>query len=364
MGPYKSVLAMPTRGLNRETVVSGTILVGAMLDQLEGTVVIRDGRIAAIEEGRTRSGLWIIPAFFNAHTHLGDTIALDYPAKGDLKALVTPPDGIKHRLLSATPASLIREAIQASVRTMEMSGTAGFADFREGGTDGVKILREAVRESDCQAVILGREGGELIADGLGVSSVRDVPDVEDRVRSARAAGKKIAFHAGETDPHDIDAAISLEPDLLVHCTHATRTQLRECAERQIPIAVCARSNWRLGVTSGPEHPPLREMIQLGCRVLLGTDNAMFVSPDLFREMSFISTVYRVEPRLLLQAAVSGSGVFHDQYWIHPGHRASLLILDPSVSNLRFSHDITATIVNRATESLIVKKVFSPKERNV
>ena len=44
--------------------------------------------------------VWICPALFNAHTHLGDTIAMDCGATGDLTALVTPPDGLKHRLLA------------------------------------------------------------------------------------------------------------------------------------------------------------------------------------------------------------------------------------------------------------------------
>ena len=67
-------------------------------------------------------------------------------------------------------------------------------------------------------------------------------------------GKKIAVHAGEKNAEDIDDAIALEPDLLIHCTYATKKQLRECADRQIPIAVCPRSNWALGVASSARAP--------------------------------------------------------------------------------------------------------------
>ena len=81
--------------------------------------------------------------------------------------------------------------------------------------------------------------------------------MEQQVSAARKAGKKIAFHAGERDAGDVDAALSFDPDLLIHATHATKKQLRECAEREIPIAVCPRSNWMLGVTSSARHPPLQ-----------------------------------------------------------------------------------------------------------
>ena len=48
------------------------------------------------------------------------------------------------------------------------------------------------------------------------------------------------------------------------------------------------------------------MQDLGCKILLGTDNVMFVPPDMFSEMAFTSTVYRIDPSVLLRAAVQGS----------------------------------------------------------
>ncbi len=36
-----------------------------------------------------------MPAFFNAHTHVGDTVAMDLPVTGALEELVTPPNGLK-----------------------------------------------------------------------------------------------------------------------------------------------------------------------------------------------------------------------------------------------------------------------------
>jgi cytosine/adenosine deaminase-related metal-dependent hydrolase len=236
-------------------------------------------------------------------------------------------------------------------------GTAGFADFREDGVEGVTALREAAAGCPVLPLIFGREGGEFVADGLGVSSARDVPGVESKVDTARKQGKKVAFHAGERDSGDIDAALSFDPDLLVHMTHATRAQLRECAERRIPIAVCPRSNWVLGVADGPGKPPIMQMLDLGCTVLLGTDNVMFVQPDLFAELSFTATVYRIPPADALRAAVEGASLAGRNFFIETGHSASAILFDPTRANLRFSKNPVESIVKRANSGTIEKNVF-------
>jgi cytosine/adenosine deaminase-related metal-dependent hydrolase len=241
---------------------------------------------------------------------------------------------------------------------MIATGTYGCADFREGGIDGVHVLQEAAAGLPFRPFILGREGGETVAGGLGISSTRDVPDVERQVEEAKSAGKKIAFHAGERDGKDVDAALTYEPDLLIHMTHATKKQLRECAEHEIPIAVCPRSNWALGVTSSAKYPPLSLMEELGCTVCLGTDNVMFVEPDIFSEMAFVSFVYRLQPAAVLRAAVRGSGVFGPSFFIQKGSKANLFTVDPARSSLRFSRDPLATLVKRANSAAIGTNVFS------
>jgi cytosine/adenosine deaminase-related metal-dependent hydrolase len=170
--------------------------------------------------------------------------------------------------------------------------------------------------------------------------------------------KMIAFHAGERDRFDVDQALSFEPDLLVHCTYATRSQLRRCAEEEVPIAVCARSNWILGVTGSSRRPPLGEMLDAGCRVFLGTDNCMFVQPDLWREMSFVSTVYRIPPARIFRAAVEGSRLAGRPHFISEGARASLIVIQPEDSNLWLSRDMVRTLVTRAGRPDIVTKVIN------
>jgi cytosine/adenosine deaminase-related metal-dependent hydrolase len=338
--------------------ISGQALIGDELTPASVDIIIENGHITAIEDNPRAPPVWICPALFNAHTHLGDTIAMDCAATGDLAALVTPPHGLKHRLLAAASRNDLVMGMRASIQGMISGGIAGCADFREGGQEGVAALRKAGDGLSFLPVIFGRDGGEHDADGLGISSVRDVMDTEHRVAEAKSRGKKIAFHAGERDAEDVDAALVYEPDLIIHATHATKKQLRLCADREIPIAVCPRSNWILGVTGTAKRPPLRLMQELGCTILLGTDNVMFVSPDLFSEMAFVSAVYGLEPKTLLHAAVQGSELSGKSFIIRTGARANLFMIDPTRSALQFSRDPVTSITKRGPGCHIVHNVLN------
>ena len=345
--------------MGHQQVISGKALIGEDLSLRHVDIVIDNGFIAAIEENQKAPDIWICPALFNAHTHLGDTIAMDCAITGDLVTLITPPSGLKHQILEKTPRRTLVRGMITSIAHMAHRGTGGCADFREGGTEGVAALREACSGFDFRCLIFGREGGENSADGLGISSTRDVPDVERCVAHARRENKLIAFHAGEKDSDDIDTALSFNPDLIIHGTYATRAQLRECADRSIPIAVCPRSNWILGVTSTTMRPPVSLMRELGCRVFLGTDNAMFVQPDMLAEMAFVHTIYRLRPDDVIRMAVAGSSLTDNPFFIRVGERANLFAIDPRFSNLRFSKNIAASMVKRGFSGSIRTNVFNP-----
>ncbi|MFZ0006271.1 amidohydrolase family protein [Methanoregula sp.] len=341
-------------------VLSGQAFVGEDLDLRPVDIVIERDYVTAIEERTSAPQIWICPALFDAHTHLADTIATDCGYTGNLASIVTPPDGLKHRLLAAASPDNLIAGMRASITGMISSGTFGCADFREGGKKGVSLLQRASAGLTFEPVIFGREGGESVADGFGISSARDVEGLEHKIRVARNAGKKIAFHAGERDNDDIDAALSFEPDLLVHMTHATRKQLRFCAEQGIPIAVCPRSNWELGVTASSRYPPLETMRELGCTILLGTDNVMFVPPDMFSEMAFTLTVYHLPAKTILWSAVAGSQLTGSPFFIRKGARAALFTIDPTRSALAFSRDPITSLVKRAQLMRIGNNVFNLK----
>ncbi|OYR58473.1 nucleoside deaminase, partial [Halorubrum sp. E3] len=124
--------------------LEGTVLVGPEFEPVEGRVVVADGEIVRVEETSVDSDDVILPAFVNAHTHIGDSIAKEAGEGLSLDELVAPPDGLKHRLLREASREAKVAAMARSLRYMESTGTGTVLEFREGGVEGVGALRDAV----------------------------------------------------------------------------------------------------------------------------------------------------------------------------------------------------------------------------
>ena len=114
---------------NTSLTLSGHALVGEELTLRPVDIIIESGIITAIEENPRAPGIWICPAFFNAHTHLGDTVAMDCGVTGDLASLVTPPDGLKHRLLAEASREDMIRGMHASIEGMIAGGVCRVCGF-------------------------------------------------------------------------------------------------------------------------------------------------------------------------------------------------------------------------------------------
>ena len=249
------------------------------------------------------SGL-VLPAFVNAHTHIGDTVA--YPApKGSVKEIVGPPDGYKQRMLRSKSADEKTAAMRSAVQVMRSSGTALFGDFREEGIEGLQTFRNAVGEGHPRAIVLARPAGaeptskELDAlvrasDGLGISAISDWPTDLLRLmsRTAKAAGKLFAIHASEVAREDIDSILDLKPDFLVHMCKASQGDLIACKDAGVPVVVCPTSNRFFGL-----DPNIPRILKAGVTVGLGTDNGMIARPDILSELKVAFALSNVKARV-------------------------------------------------------------------
>lgn len=310
--------------------------------------MIQDGVVERVEEESVESDDIIMPAFVNAHTHIGDSIAKEAGGGLSLDELVAPPDGLKHQLLRAASYEETVEAMTRSLRFMQRSGTAACLEFREGDVEGVSMIRAAAAGLDIEPLAFGRGSVEAMeaGDGYGASGARDAEFSRER-NATRREGKPFAIHAGERDAGDINAALDLDPDFLVHMVHPEPIHYERVEDSGIPIVVCPRSN----LVTGVGMPPINEWLDRTA-VALGTDNVMLNSPSMFREMEFTAKVADVPAREVLRmATVAGADIAGLNYGvIEPGREAKLLVLDGDSDNLAGSRDVIRAIVRRAGTS--------------
>ncbi|XID91212.1 amidohydrolase family protein [Paenibacillaceae bacterium WGS1546] len=374
-----------------ETYINGNVLIGPELELVDNaTLIVEDGIIVSIgkssgEQGIDLRGGLVIPAFVDAHTHIGDTGAKELGTGLLVEDAVLPPYGLKHRYLQQLSEERLIETMRQGLKEMLKSGIAAFGDFREGGLEGIRALRKASRGLPIRPVILGRPmadykaGFELTAkeleavaeeaDGFGISSIGAfAPEVYHQIREV-VGDKVFAIHLSES-PRDHEAslakygqtevrrAFAFEPDLMVHLTHATDSDLTELKARDQRIACCPRTNLILG----DGIPPLHEFYRRGIPISIGSDNMMFSSPDLFREMDTASRATRgatrdpqsIDSRYLLRSAtVSGAqalkldGVMGA---LEPGKQATFLVLDAERDPFVYTHDRISSVVHRCGPS--------------
>ncbi len=279
-------------------------------DLVKGEVTVEEG-VAVFEERECKPEYVFAPTLFNAHTHIGDTVAKE-PGFGRLEEVVGP-DSYKFKALRECPDSLKEECILNSIKTAVSSGTTALLDFREEGVKGVEIL-ERVNDGTCLPLSRPSNVEEAlklveISIGFGMSSVRDhdFEFLEELRRIAKRHGKIFAIHAGERDDEDVDLAIELEPDLIVHMNMARPNQIRRAMDMGIPIVSCPRSNAFFDLLNVKNYRALSEYDLW----LLGTDNAMICNPSMIEEMHFASFIVRDDVSVL-KASLRGFDLFDVQ----------------------------------------------------
>jgi cytosine/adenosine deaminase-related metal-dependent hydrolase len=384
-------------------ITDASLLLGRELDYVErGYIEIENGRIksAAVSSYKgagkklDAKGFLVIPGFINAHTHIADSIGKDIAAGHRLDARVHPVFGAKKKILERSGPDYLKAFIKNSAVSMMKKGTVAFADFREGGPAGLRLLREALADLPIKYVALGRtnyyysnspkedEDGKLptealqeakevleLADGLGISGANENTDAAlEQYRQLAATRKLLAIHAAESKEtvefskarsgkSEVDRIMEhMKPDFVVHMTNATDSEISLIAKSGTGIVVCPRANGVLGAGI----PRVAQMLQQGCLVAAGTDNVMLNSPDILRELDYVWKVSRaaegrmIEARELLKmATINAATILRlNSGCIEQGRAADLIFVDKRHADLYPMHDPYAAVVHRLSQSSI------------
>ena len=374
-----------------------SILYGTELKYIESTdVQIKNGnfkkiskKISSKEKSIDCSNLLLIPGFINSHTHIADSIGKDLSIDADVDSKIHPMIGLKQKLLKETPKKSLSKYMKNSAKSMIKNGITTFIDFREGGLDGILLLKSALDNLPIRCIILGRiehyntkneikqnmplpkehikQLTQLLknCDGIGISGTNE--NSNSNLQSYAKTKKIRAIHAAETKDSvntskkltgksEIQRAMLLRPSFLIHMTFATKNDLKLVAKNTRGIVICPRANSSLA----EGIPDISLMQKFGCNVTIGTDNVMINSPDIFREMDYLWKVTmgmsqsRFDPRQILKMATVNAGKMLNQKigCIKENYFADCLFINKNSLDLEPMNNVYASIVHRASENSI------------
>ncbi|RLG77634.1 MAG: hypothetical protein DRO14_02040 [Thermoprotei archaeon] len=288
-------------------------------------------------------GYVALPPLANLHTHMLDYALLESGWDLDIDSLVGEPYGLKYVLLRKLSRRVLRNAVVSARKLNWAHGVGIIVEFRELGLKGLVVDAEfRVYGHLVLAMPSGHGGAELadevrelikLSDGVGISSPLyfSEGDLKLLIRAFKGAGKFVVAHIAETQEtysegdlqHLVGAGAA---DAVVHGTFLKREDLDLLSDLGIALILCPRSNmWFSG-----RLPPLNDIYESGVVVGLGTDNAGWIKPDLWRDMELVLTQLRScgisDPRWVLKAGTVSAEVFGIENYIGEGAPANLLLL--------------------------------------
>ena len=345
--------------------------------------------ISSKEKTLDCKGLLLIPGLINSHTHVGDSIGKDVSLDSNVNSRIHPVSGVKQKILTETPKKELVKFMRKSAISMLKKGITTFVDFREGGIEGIQLLKDAVKVNPIRSIILGRidyyqtssdirkntpkpksyqaELRSLLrnCDGVGISGPNE--NSNSNLVTYSKVKKLRAIHAAETiQSYSTSKKISkcseplrallAKPTFLVHMTFATKSDLRKISKNVRGIVICPRANAALA----EGIPDIMLMNKMNCNVAIGTDNVMINSPDLFREMDYLWKISmalhkkRIDPKIILKMATVNAGKLLDKKIgiIKKGFLADCIFLDKKSIDLDPLNNPHASVVHRASENSI------------
>ncbi len=354
--------------------------------------VDKDGKINSIsyenitdnvDISRKGRSTLLVPGLINSHIHIGDSFAKEEGFNKDLIDVVAPPNGLKHELLKTISSEIKIEGIKKAVLEMLANGITFFVDFRENGLKGVDLLKETLKNSPINKLILGRDINSVDvetvfknADGLGFASYKHLsPKSKEKLSSLKKVYLKkiIACHDAELSRNEPLFNEIIHDDLIdviIHGTHYTREDLERIKGRNISIVLCPRCNGYFGVG----FPPINEINSLNIPVSLGTDNVMANTIDLFEEMRYLYRISRVlstdksnnnlsSKDLLKMVSINAAknfGLEKEFGSISEGKYADFFLLnlsDPNYYSYKIDHKNIYPIIVQRSKSENIRKTY-------
>lgn len=208
-----------------------------------------------------------------------------------------------------------------------------------------------------------------VADGFSESTMNDLTEPAwRRIREITTARNKWrAIHCLENEGYrneslrltgrgDLIRAIEIyAPHLIIHLTVANAEEIALLAQHQVTAVLNPRANANLGLPL----PPIAALLDAGVNLLLGTDNGLLNSPNMFAELDYTYKLTKSQygdsqhpdPAAILRMATSNlrwalNGTYSG--YLAEGLPADFCVLDFRALHLRRSQHVLASVVSRIT----------------
>jgi 5-methylthioadenosine/S-adenosylhomocysteine deaminase len=375
----------------------------------EGAVAVDGDRIAAVGtrdelgEGEPFDGAAILPGFVNAHSHLEYAV---YGGFGDghpfdewLAVHIERKARVGIEEMTAIARLGAAECLASGITTVgdaSFSGAAATA-CDEVGLRGIVYIevfgpgtaqiherfeghRDRVAGSLSDRVRIGISPHTLYsaslelweaAVGLGLPVMTHFSESElevEWIRTGRGPLESVRPHSiRELAQH----GLLVDRIVAAHCVHVDAGEIALLAEHDVAVAHCPRSNALLGCGIAP----LRELLDAGIRVGLGTDSpASTPSFDMFEELRTCVMAARardrrpdaISARSALELATLGSaralGLDAEIGSLAPGKRADLTVVSLAGSSHLPWEDPVAAVVFGGSPSRVALTVVDGTER--
>jgi len=350
------------------------ILKGERLELVEEvSLVFEGGRLVGIDEGWNGNGIrahaLAMPGLINGHVHLGDSVIPERWIDKELSEIVDPSKGLKLRALSKVDRKDIVDSMSRTIKIMKSFGIMGVADFREQGVKGVRMGLEAAKKARYQGYLpFGRVTKEEellklveVSHGLGLPE----PSWPNKSLAKRAAavfrsfGKPIGTHVAEVGGADeLYEALELGVNFVVHGINLELEHFEELKRRNVAVVMCPRANMWFKM-----EPKIHLAIEAEAKLLLGTDNAAWTKPNLWREMELSALLLKRRgiwdedvAREILKAVTVNAQEALKVPWkvaIEKGSDGPIILLDLNEIELNWTPNKYTAIVKRGSPNAVV-----------
>jgi cytosine/adenosine deaminase-related metal-dependent hydrolase len=374
-----------------------------------GAVVVEDGRIAAVGtrdelgEGERFDGAAILPGLVNAHSHLeyavyagfGDGrpfdewLALHVQRKsqigldemtaiarlGAAECLASGITTVADASYSGAAATACDELGLRGIVYVEVfgAGTGQIAERFEAHRDRVAgSLSDRVRIgiSPHTVYTASLELWQAAVD-LGLPLMTHFAESEQEAEWARSGSGPLKSVRPGSIRELAHHGLLVDRLVAAHCVHVDPEEIGLLAEHEVAVAHCPRSNALLGCGIAP----MRELLEAGIRVGLGTDSpASTPSFDMFEELRTCVMVARardrrpdaISARTALELATLGSahalGLDAEIGSLAPGKRADLTVVSLEGSPHLPWEDPVGAVVFGGSPSRVLLTVVDGTER--